>query len=41
MIAKATARCIDNSWSMAASQKGACASHGGVATWYKKPKDRT
>ena len=42
MPAKATAKCGDGSWSTAASQQGACSSHGGVATWFgKKPSDAT
>ena len=28
-----TAQCTDGSWSMAASQRGACSSHGGVKHW--------
>ena len=30
----ATARCHDNSYSHATNHAGACAGHGGVATWY-------
>lgn len=32
----ATARCGDSTWSKAASQQGACSSHGGVAKWFGK-----
>ena len=32
----ATARCADSTWSKAASQQGACSSHGGVAKWFGK-----
>ena len=32
----ATARCSDSTWSKAASQQGACSSHGGVAKWFGK-----
>jgi hypothetical protein len=32
----ATARCTDSTWSKAASQQGACSSHGGVAKWFGK-----
>ena len=35
----ATARCGDSTWSVAASQQGACSQHGGVATWFgAKPR---
>lgn len=34
MPLKATARCNDNTWSLAASEQGACSSHGGVAQWF-------
>src|SRR5690242_1492385 len=30
----ATARCGDSTWSKAATQQGACSSHGGVAKWF-------
>jgi hypothetical protein len=37
--AKATAQCGDGTWSMAASEKGACSSHGGVKKWIgKRPR---
>lgn len=37
--AKATAQCGDGTWSMAASEKGACSSHSGVKKWIgKKPR---
>ena len=37
-----TARCGDSTWSSAAGQQGACASHGGVAKWFgKAPKGTT
>jgi hypothetical protein len=36
---KATAQCGDGTWSMAASEKGACSSHNGVKKWIgKKPR---
>ena len=38
----ATARCGDSTWSKAASQQGACSSHGGVAKWFgKAPSNMT
>ena len=38
----ATARCGDSTWSKAASQQGACSSHGGVAKWFgKAPNNMT
>jgi hypothetical protein len=38
----ATARCGDDTWSTAASQKGACSQHGGVAKWFgKAPRGTT
>jgi hypothetical protein len=41
-VTKATARCTDNTWSMAASEQGACSSHGGVAKWFgKRPRGTT
>ena len=36
MPKNATARCGDSTWSKAASQQGACSSHGGVAKWFGK-----
>jgi hypothetical protein len=40
--AKATAQCGDGSWSMAASEKGACSNHSGVKKWIgKKPRGAT
>lgn len=40
--AKATARCNDNTWSLSASQQGACSSHGGIAVWFgPRPKGAT
>jgi Protein of unknown function (DUF3761) len=36
MPRNATARCSDSTWSKAASQQGACSSHGGVAKWFGK-----
>jgi hypothetical protein len=36
MPRNATARCGDSTWSKAASQQGACSSHGGVAKWFGK-----
>lgn len=42
MHSKATARCNDNTWSLAASQQGACSSHGGIAQWFgTRPKGST
>jgi hypothetical protein len=36
---KATAQCGDGTWSMAASEKGACSSHNGVKKWIgKRPR---
>jgi len=35
----ATAKCTDGSYSTAKTHRGACTGHGGVATWYKEPKD--
>lgn len=36
---KATAQCGDGTWSMAASEKGACSSHSGVRKWIgKRPR---
>ena len=38
----ATARCGDSTWSKAATQQGACSSHGGVAKWFgKAPSNMT
>ena len=31
----ATALCVDGSYSFAASHRGACSHHGGVAEWYR------
>ena len=33
--AGATALCVDGTYSYAASHRGACSRHGGVAKWYK------
>jgi hypothetical protein len=42
MPLKATARCNDNTWSLAASENGACSSHGGVAQWFgHRPRNAT
>lgn len=42
LSAAVTARCGDSTWSKAASEKGACSSHGGVARWYgKAPRGTT
>src|SRR5437762_3992373 len=35
----ATAQCKDGSYSTAKSKQGACAKHGGVATWYADTKE--
>jgi hypothetical protein len=35
----ATAKCTDGTYSTAKTHTGACSGHGGVATWYKEPKD--
>jgi len=35
----ATAKCSDGTYSTAKTHRGACTAHGGVATWYKEPKD--
>ena len=35
----ATAKCTDGTFSTAKTHVGACSGHGGVATWYKEPKD--
>lgn len=32
---RATAKCMDGTWSYAATRQGACAAHGGVKTFYK------
>jgi hypothetical protein len=36
--ANATARCKDGTYSAAKTERGACSSHGGVATWYGDAK---
>jgi acyl-CoA synthetase (NDP forming) len=36
--ANATAQCKDGTYSVAKTERGACSSHGGVATWYGEPK---
>ena len=36
--ANATAQCKDGTYSAAKTERGACSSHGGVATWYGDPK---
>jgi hypothetical protein len=33
-----TARCQDGTYSKAASRRGACVQHGGIATWYGKSR---
>jgi hypothetical protein len=38
--ASATAQCKDGSYSTAKTERGACSSHGGVATWYGTPKSQ-
>ena len=42
MPLRATARCTDSTWTTAATQQGACSSHGGVATWFgARPRGAT
>ena len=42
MPPKATAMCVDGSWSAAEHRQGACSGHGGIKTWFgKPPKDAT
>lgn len=39
---KSTGRCGDGTWTMAASQRGACSAHQGVKKWIgKKPRGAT
>jgi hypothetical protein len=32
---RATAKCVDGTWSYSLTRQGACAAHGGVKTFYK------